>query len=79
MDKSFFESLFSRLTAPEKVVVKFIDNKYAFIDSIDSINDSYDWFYVNSNLIEEALQKKGLRGVTCLKLLLTSSHAYICL
>lgn len=60
MDKSFFEALFSRLTAPEKVVVKFIDNKYAFIDSIDSINDSYDWFYVNSNLIEEALQKKGL-------------------
>ena len=60
MEKNFFEFLLSRLIAPEKVVIRVIDSKCAFIDSIDSMNDSYDWFYVNSNLIEEALQKKGL-------------------
>ena len=60
MEKKFFESLLSRLIAPEKVVVKFINSKCAFIDSIDSMNDSYDWYYVNSKLIEETLLKKGL-------------------
>ena len=60
MNKSLFESIISKLKNPERVKVFFIENKYACILSADNTNDTFDWFHINSNLLEEELQKVGL-------------------
>lgn len=60
MDKSFFESLFSKVQNPARVSVKLYDDKYYMIISSENTNDTMDWYAVNSNVVEDALQKEGM-------------------
>lgn len=60
MDKHFFESVLSKLQAPERVKVLFIENQYVCILSADNTNDTFDWFHINSDLLEKELRNAGL-------------------
>ena len=57
MDKHFFESVLSKLQAPERVKVLFIENQYVCILSADNTNDTFDWFHINSDLLEKELSR----------------------
>lgn len=60
MDKKLFESILSKLQSPERVKVLFIENQYVCIVSADNTNDTFDWFHINSDLLEDGLKKVGL-------------------
>lgn len=60
MDKSFFENLFSKVQNPARVKVQLYDDKYYMIISSENTNDTMDWYAVNSNVVEDALQKEGM-------------------
>lgn len=60
MDKKYFASLFSKLQGPERVVVKFVEDRYAFIASTENTNDTIGWYYINSQIVENSLREKGL-------------------
>lgn len=60
MDKTFFKTLLSKVQNPERVAVNFVEDKYVFIASAENMNDTIDWFTINSNIVEETLENSGL-------------------
>ena len=60
MDKKYFETLLSKVKAPERVAVNFVEDKYVFIASAENSNDTIGWFTINSNIVEEYLEESGL-------------------
>ena len=60
MDKTFFKTLLSKVQNPERVAVNFVEDKYVFIASAENMNDTIDWFTINSNIVEEILENSGL-------------------
>ena len=61
MDRSFFETLFSKVLNPARVKVQLYDDKYYMIISSENTNDTMDWFAENSKVIEDALQNEGMK------------------
>lgn len=59
MDKIILESLMAKVQNPAKVCVKFYDNKFYYIESAEGINDTLDWYAINSSVIEDELEKAG--------------------
>ena len=59
MDRVFLESLMSKVKNPARVCVKFYDNKYYYIESVEGTNDTLGWFTINGNVVEEELEKEG--------------------
>ena len=59
MDRSFLESLMSKVKNPARVCVKFYDCKYYYIESVERTNDTLGWYTINSNVVEEELEKEG--------------------
>ena len=60
MDNSFFELLLSKVKVPERVTIRMYDNKYPFVTSVENTNDTWDWFHVNSAVLEKILHEHGL-------------------
>ncbi len=60
MDNSFFELLLSKVRVPERVTIRMYDNKYPFVTSVENTNDTWDWFHVNSAVLENTLHEHGL-------------------
>ena len=60
MDTAFYELLLSRTEVPERVTIRMFDNKYPFVTSLENVNDTWDWFHVNSGTLESFLQEHGL-------------------
>lgn len=59
MDKIILESLMAKVQNPAKVCVKFYDNKFYYIESAEGINDTLDWYAINSSVLEDELEKEG--------------------
>lgn len=59
MDRSFLESLFSKVQNPSRVCVKWYDRKYYYVESEKRTNDTLGWYHINSKLVEEALEENG--------------------
>ncbi len=59
MDRSFLESLMSKVKNPARVCVKYYDCKYYYIESAEGTNDTLGWYTINSNVVEEELEKEG--------------------
>lgn len=59
MDRSFLESLMSKVENPARVCVKFYDRKFYYFESAERINDTLGWYHINSNVIEKTLQEGG--------------------
>ena len=60
MDNIFFELLLSKVKVPERVTIRMYDNKYPFVTSVENTNDTWDWFHVNSAVLEKILHEHGL-------------------
>ena len=59
MDRSFLESLFSKVQNPSRVCVKWYDRKYYYVESEERTNDTLGWYHINSKMVEEALEGNG--------------------
>lgn len=59
MDKSFWIEILSGLSSVDKIAVRSFDDKYYGIYSLENTNDTYDWFHINSQKLEDALQANG--------------------
>ena len=59
MDRSFLESLMSKVQNPARVCVKWYDHKFYYIESAERTNDTLGWYTINSNVVEEELEKEG--------------------
>ena len=49
----------SKVKNPARVCVKFYDRKYYYIESVERTNDTLGWYTINSNVVEEELEKEG--------------------
>ena len=49
----------SKVKNPARVCVKFYDRKYYYIESVEKTNDTLGWYTINSNVVEEELEKEG--------------------
>lgn len=49
----------SKVKNPARVCVKFYDCKYYYIESVERTNDTLGWYTINSNVVEEELEKEG--------------------
>ena len=59
MDKSFWSKILSSLSSVDRIAVRSFDDKYYGIYSLENTNDTYDWFQMNSQKLEAALQVNG--------------------
>ena len=59
MDYKMFEAILAKSKVPEKVVITPFNEKYAVLYSAENTNDTYDWFHVNSILLEDSLSDMG--------------------
>lgn len=59
MDKKFLESLLSKVKNPARVCINDYSQKYYGLISAENTNDTLGWFHINSNVVEEELQKRG--------------------
>ncbi len=60
MNRDFFASLFTRVQTPDRIAIRFVNDQYAYIESVDKDKDLVDWFCVNSNILEESLNEHNL-------------------
>ena len=60
MNRDFFASLFTRVQTPDRIAIRFVNDQYAYIESVDKEKDLVDWFCVNSNILEESLNEHNL-------------------
>jgi len=59
MDRSFLESLMSKVQNPARACVKWYDHKFYYIESAERTNDTLGWYHINSKVVEDALEEKG--------------------
>ncbi len=59
MDRFFLELLLSKVANPARGSINYYDNKYYYIESVNKTNDTLGWYHINSNIIEEELERNG--------------------